>query len=227
MMGIPNPFFIVVFTVCLSGCYGVYDDIPSATINYNNDQVAAMEYAKSVHTVVSTTLFSSSTHRFLQRPNEPQQPDAACAMYEQASNGTLTCKNCKRYLQTGVEINCDFTEPFCPTASSTACWAISISNVIDVNASSLAYTTCTNVTNAPEHKSTCIRVFPGATGDYSTLDSCSGLLNDALCKSCTVCDTPPGDASISLDCSNVLNGKVQTCGSVGPNGGAFPQFLTV
>jgi hypothetical protein len=187
-------------------------------------------------------------------PCELQTPQQVCDQYNNKTVGTLNC-TCSRFGTRDVQVDCNYVTPQCFT-DNTTCYIGSISQIFNDQLQSRAITSCTTYTSSaiastPLNTEVCIRAFPIATGNYTSLASCSTSLRPLgssdepkVCNSCTLCtDTPTTSSSasstsssgsgavnrkISFNCCNALADAKQTCGTVDAKTGvAIPQYDTI
>jgi hypothetical protein len=169
-------------------------------------------------------------------------PDEVCQEFNNQTVGILTC-NCSRFGTRDTQVDCTYDSPQCSTDNST-CYTGSISQILNEEFDVRAVTSCSTFTQSvvetPDGE-TCIRVFPIAVGNFSSVESCSASFkptgsNEAkICASCSVCKVDAMttttansgnstvDPRITVDCCNLKTDLKQTCGTVSA-GAAIPLF---
>jgi hypothetical protein len=163
---------------------------------------------------------SSSLPRHLQEGgNYSLDPDDICAAYQRS--GQFEC-TCDRYDKYDVIIDCTFFDLQCDEMNIT-CIAMNFTMVLASPGVNQRMTTCHNFVNADPPQQSCIEIKPDTAGVYNDTFKCGGLYNGALCQSCEQC-TDTENATITLDCSNVVAGKISTCQPVVANGATSPLF---
>jgi hypothetical protein len=166
-------------------------------------------------------------HRRLQLDNQKlvPQPDEVCVAYNEALAGIMEC-TCERFGSTDVQIFCEDLVETC-VSDGSSCVRRSIDTVINSLSQSRAVTSCTNTTTA-ENLVTCVQIFPVAPGDFSSLEKCIATLNDEMCNSCSECNDSRNSTlnttAATVNCCNVKEDAIQTCGPVGPLGGFVSYY---
>lgn len=169
--------------------------------------------------VLGDSLSSPLSRHLQQGGNYSLDPDDICAAYQRS--GQFEC-TCDRYDKYDVIIDCTFFDLQCDEMNIT-CIAMNFTMILASPNVNTRMTTCHNFVNADPPQESCIEIKPDTPGVYNETFKCGGLYNGALCQSCEQC-TDTEDATITLDCSNVVAGKISTCQPVVANGATSPLF---
>jgi hypothetical protein len=198
----------------------------------------ALQVRSQYRTLQDTNTNSGTNQTVLKTPEE------VCQDFNNQTVGILTC-NCSRFGTRDTQVDCTYDSPQCSTDNST-CYTGSISQILNEEFDVRAVTSCSTFTKSvvetPDAE-TCIRVFPIAVGNFSSIESCSASFkptgsNEAkICASCSVCKTDAMttttansgnstvDPKITIDCCNLKTDLKQTCGAVSAmSGAAVPLF---
>lgn len=151
------------------------------------------------------------------------QPDEVCVAYNEALAGLMTC-SCERFGRTDVKIFCvDIAETCVPGS----CVLRTIETIITSTSLSRATTSCTNSTTMADLY-TCVQIIPIAPGNYGGIDRCAATLNGDRCSSCSECmnqrNTATNSTAITVNCCNVKEDAIQTCGVIGPLGSFVSNY---
>jgi hypothetical protein len=164
--------------------------------------------------VLGSDFLSGPFPRHLQEGgNYSLDPEDICAAYQRS--GLFSCK-CDRYDKYDVIIDCNFYDLQCDSMNIT-CIAMNFTIVLASPGINQRMTTCSDFVNADPPQQTCIEIKPDTPGLYNATVKCGGALNGQGCQSCAQC-TDNENTTITLDCSNVVSGKVSTCQPVSENG---------
>lgn len=162
----------------------------------------------------------------LPRLLQDRTPESVCEQYnlvlsnENFTENTLTC-DCVT-ADADIIIDCQYDEPICNTENnSTAC--IDGGFVLSMDATGRVYRNlnCFNETTSTDvEQNTCVAIV--TDNDFSTVSSCEASLNDEPCTSCDICES---DDALTLNCSNVIEDRIQSeCVEVGTNGAFSPLY---
>jgi hypothetical protein len=215
---------------------GHQQNVVSNALEWVTKTRSALQVRSQYRTLQDTNTNSETNQTVLKTPEE------VCQEFNNQTVGILTC-NCSRFGTRDTQVDCTYDSPQCSTDNST-CYIGSISQILNEEFDVRAVTSCSTFTQSvvetPDAE-TCIRVFPIAVGNFSSIESCSASFkptgsNEAkICASCSVCkaDTMTTttansgnstiDPRITIDCCNLQADLKQTCGTVSA-GAAVPLF---